>query len=166
MPAKTPKTALPLTSATEPLSADRLQALHLDQQLCFAMYSTSLLMTKIYKPMLDQLGLTYPQYLVMLILWEKDGLALKDIGEQLHIDSGALTPVIKRLEAQGLLTRRRQPDNERTLEICLTTAGWALRPAASEVNRSLGMKCGMAEPEIVALRQQLIALRDRLQRVT
>ncbi len=164
MSAKTPKTALPLTSAMEPLSADRLQALHLDQQLCFAMYSTSLLMTKIYKPMLDQLGLTYPQYLVMLILWEKDGLALKDIGEQLHIDSGALTPVIKRMEVQGLLTRRRQPENERTLEICLTPAGWALRPAASEVNRNLGMKCGMAEPDIIALRQQLVALRSSLQR--
>lgn len=164
MSTKTPTTSLPLTSATEPLSADRLKALHLDQQLCFAMYSTSLLMTKIYKPMLDQLGLTYPQYLVMLILWEKDGLALKDIGEQLHIDSGALTPVIKRMEAQGLLTRRRQPDNERTLEICLTPAGLALRPAASEVNRNLGMKCGMAEPEIVALREQLVALRSSLQR--
>jgi len=164
MPATTPTPASAPTAATEPLSADRLRALQLDQQLCFAMYSTSLLMTKIYKPMLDQLGLTYPQYLVMLILWQKDGLALKDIGEQLHIDSGALTPVIKRMEAQGLLTRRRQPDNERTLEICLTPAGLALRPAASEVNRTLGMKCGLAEPEIIALREQLIALRSQLQR--
>lgn len=163
MSVKTPKTSSPLTSNPESLSTDRLQALRLDKQLCFAMYSTSLLMTKIYKPLLDQLGLTYPQYLVMLILWEKDGLALKDIGEQLHIDSGALTPVIKRMEAMGLLTRRRQPENERTLEICLTEAGWALRPAASQVNQSLGMKCGMAEPEINALRQQLTALRSRLQ---
>ena len=80
MPAKTPKTSLPMTSATEPLSADRLQALHLDQQLCFAMYSTSLLMTKIYKPMLDQLGLTYPQYLVMLVLWEQSGITISDLG--------------------------------------------------------------------------------------
>ena len=120
--------------------------LALENQLCFSLYATSLAITQVYKPMLAALGLTFPQYLVMLILWEKDGLALKDIGEQLHIDSGALTPVIKRMEAQGLLTRRRQPDNERTLEICLTPAGLALRPAASEVNRSLGMKCGMAEP--------------------
>lgn len=135
-----------------------------DAMLCFNLYAASHAFTRYYKRLLTPLGLTYPQYLVMLILWEKDGLALKDIGEQLHIDSGALTPVIKRMEAQGLLTRRRQPDNERTLEICLTPAGLALRPAASDINQSLGMKCGMGEPEIVALRQQLIALRSSLQR--
>ncbi|MBU1438895.1 MAG: MarR family transcriptional regulator [Gammaproteobacteria bacterium] len=153
----------PINAQSTTLSAERKQALQLDKQLCFAMYSTSLLMTKMYKPMLEALGLTYPQYLVMLILWEKDGVALKDIGEQLHIDSGALTPVIKRMEVMGLLTRRRMPENERTLEICLTAAGWALQPAASDVNQRLGIQCGMAEPEITALRQQLTALRSRLQ---
>ena len=139
-----------------PLDAQSQKALHLDQQLCFALYSTSLAMTKVYKPLLDKLGLTYPQYLIMLILWQNDGLALKDVGEQLQIDSGALTPVIKRMEAMGLLIRSRNPQNERTLEIRLTKAGWAMRVQAAEVNRTVGVSCGMAEPEIHALRLSLI----------
>jgi DNA-binding MarR family transcriptional regulator len=138
------------------------KALHLDQQLCFALYSTSLAMTKVYKPLLDKLGLTYPQYLIMLILWQNDGLALKDIGEQLQIDSGALTPVIKRMEAMGLLLRTRNPQNERTLEIRLTKAGWAMQEQAVQVNRTIGVSCGMAEPDIHALRQELVQLRSKL----
>lgn len=146
------------------LDAQSQKALHLDQQLCFALYSTSLAMTKVYKPLLDKLGLTYPQYLIMLILWQNDGLALKDIGEQLHIDSGALTPVIKRMEAMGLLVRTRNPHNERTLEIRLTEAGWAMRPQAVQVHQSIGLSCGMAEPDIHALRLELMQLRAQLTR--
>lgn len=138
--------------------------LQLDKQLCFALYSTSLAMTKLYKPLLEKLGLTYPQYLVMLILWERDGLALKDIAEQLHIDSGALTPVIKRLEALGLLQRHRQADNERTLEIDLTPAGKALREQAQEIPLHIGMACATSEAEINALREQLQQLRKNLTR--
>ncbi len=138
------------------------KALHLDQQLCFALYSTSLAMTKVYKPLLDKLGLTYPQYLIMLILWQNDGLALKDIGEQLQIDSGALTPVIKRMEAMGLLIRTRNPQNERTLEIRLTKVGWAMQEEAVQVNRTIGVSCGMAEPDIHALRMELVQLRSEL----
>ncbi len=145
-----------------PLDAQSQKALHLDQQLCFALYSTSLAMTKVYKPLLDKLGLTYPQYLIMLILWQNDGLALKDVGEQLQIDSGALTPVIKRMEAMGLLIRTRHPQNERTLEIRLTTAGWAMREQAVQVNQTIGLSCGMAEPDIHALRQELVQLRTQL----
>ncbi|AQT61135.1 MarR family winged helix-turn-helix transcriptional regulator [Cellvibrio sp. PSBB023] len=136
--------------------------LQLDKQLCFALYSTSLAMTKLYKPLLEKLGLTYPQYLVMLILWEGDGLALKDIAEQLHIDSGALTPVIKRLETQGLLQRQRQADNERTLEIGLTPAGRALREQAQAVPLAVGVACATPEAEIHALREQLQQLRKNL----
>jgi DNA-binding MarR family transcriptional regulator len=138
------------------------KALHLDQQLCFALYSTSLAMTKVYKPLLDKLGLTYPQYLIMLILWQNDGLALKDIGEQLQIDSGALTPVIKRMEAMGLLLRTRNPQNERTLEIRLTKVGWAMQEQAVQVNRTIGVSCRMAEPDIHALRLELVQLRAEL----
>lgn len=138
--------------------------LKLDKQLCFALYSTSLAMTKLYKPLLEKLGLTYPQYLVMCILWERDGLALKDIAEQLHIDSGALTPVIKRLEAQGLLQRHRQVDNERTLEIALTPAGLALREQAEEIPLQIGMACATTEDEIHQLRAQLQRLRANLSR--
>jgi DNA-binding MarR family transcriptional regulator len=147
---------------TTTLDPKSLKALHLDQQLCFALYSTSLAMTKVYKPLLDKLGLTYPQYLIMLILWQNDGLALKDVGEQLQIDSGALTPVIKRMEAMGLLIRTRNPQNERTLEIRLTKAGWAMREQAVQVNQTIGLSCGMAEPEIHALRQELVQLRAQL----
>jgi DNA-binding MarR family transcriptional regulator len=147
---------------TTTLDPQSQKALYLDQQLCFALYSTSLAMTKVYKPLLDKLGLTYPQYLIMLILWQNDGLALKDIGEQLHIDSGALTPVIKRMEAMGLLVRTRNPQNERTLEIRLTKVGWDMREQAAEVNRTIGLSCGMAEPEIHALRRELIELRSQL----
>lgn len=142
-------------------SADYLK---LDKQLCFALYSTSLAMTKLYKPLLEKLGLTYPQYLVMCILWERDGLALKDIAEQLHIDSGALTPVIKRLEAQGLLQRQRQVDNERTLEIALTQEGRALREQAEEIPLQIGMACATSEDEIHQLRDQLQRLRGNLSR--
>ena len=138
--------------------------LKLDKQLCFALYSTSLAMTKLYKPLLEKLGLTYPQYLVMCILWERDGLALKDIAEQLHIDSGALTPVIKRLEAQGLLQRQRQIDNERTLEIVLTPAGRTLREQAEEIPLQIGMACATTEDEIHQLRDQLQRLRANLSR--
>ena len=145
-----------------PLDAQSQKALQLDQQLCFALYSTSLAMTKVYKPLLDKLGLTYPQYLIMLILWQNDGLALKDVGEQLQIDSGALTPVIKRMEAMGLLVRTRNPHNERTLEIRLSKAGWAMREQAVQVNRTVGLSCGMAEAEIHGLRQELVQLRAEL----
>lgn len=147
---------------TTPLDPKSLNALHLDQQLCFALYSTSLAMTKVYKPLLDKLSLTYPQYLIMLILWQNDGLALKDVGEQLQIDSGALTPVIKRMEAMGLLIRTRNPQNERTLEIRLTKAGWAMREQAVQVNQTIGLSCGMAESEVHALRQELVQLRSQL----
>lgn len=147
------------TAMTNP--ADYLK---LDKQLCFALYSTSLAMTKLYKPILEKLGLTYPQYLVMLILWERDGLALKDIAEQLHIDSGALTPVIKRLEAQGLLQRQRQADNERTLEIVLTADGHALREQALDIPLQIGQACATTEEDIHHLRRQLQQLRASLSR--
>ena len=157
MPAKTP-----LTSPSEPLSADRLKALHLDQQLCFAMYSTSLLMTKIYKPMLDQLGLTYPQYLVMLILWQQDGVALRDIAEKLHTESGALTPVLKRMQDMGLLLRSRSAQSERTLEIRLTDKGRELKQQALKVNETMALSCGMELAQMQQLRDQLIQLRQQL----
>ena len=99
----------------------------LDNQLCFALYSASLAMTKLYKPLLDALGLTYPQYLVMLSLWERDGLTVSELGERLFLDSGTLTPLLKRLEAAGLLVRLRDVQDERRVRITLTGQGRALR---------------------------------------
>src|SRR5688572_14095542 len=101
--------------ATQKLSID--QALLLDNQLCFALYSTSLAMTKLYKPLLEELGLTYPQYLAMLVLWERDGLMVSELGERLYLDSGTLTPLLKRLEAAGYIARLRDVEDERRVHI-------------------------------------------------
>src|ERR1700749_3475178 len=99
------------------------QPLRLDNQICFAVYSAAHAFNRVYKPLLDRLGLTYPQYLVMLGLWERDGVAVKDIGERLFLDSGTLTPLLKRLEAAGLVKRTRSTQDERQVLIALTPQG-------------------------------------------
>ncbi len=134
----------------------------LDNQLCFALYSTSLAMTQLYKQFLDPLELTYPQYLVLLLLWEKDGLSLKDIGDRLGQKSGALTPVIKRLEANGLIKRTRLVDNERTLSIELTKMGKSHEKQALKVNKCIAEACGMSQKELKNLQSLLEELRERL----
>src|SRR5215469_12317279 len=103
------------------------QPLKLDNQICFAVYSAAHAFNRVYKPLLDRLGLTYPQYLVMLALWERDGVPLKDIGERLFLDSGTLTPLLKRLEQAGLVRRTRSAEDERQVLIALTTQGQALK---------------------------------------
>lgn len=138
------------------------QRLQLDNQLCFALYSASLAMTKSYKPLLDALELTYPQYLVMLILWQQDGLALKDIAEKLFTESGALTPVLKRMQEMGLLLRARSPHSERTLEIRLTDKGRELKQRALKVNETVALNCGMGLEQMQQLRDQLVQLRAQL----
>jgi DNA-binding MarR family transcriptional regulator len=101
--------------------------LQLGNQLCFAVYSTAHAFNRVYKPLLDRLGLTYPQYLVMLVLWERDGLSVKEIGERLYLDSGTLTPLLKRMEAAHLLKRTRSAADERQVLVALTAQGAALR---------------------------------------
>ena len=103
------------------VAADQL--LRLDNQICFAVYSAAHAFNRVYKPLLDRLGLTYPQYLVMLSLWERDGVPLKDIGERLFLDSGTLTPLLKRLETAGLVKRTRSTEDERQVLIALTPQG-------------------------------------------
>ena len=107
--------------------------LQLDNQLCFALYSASLAMTKVYKPLLTALGLTYPQYLAMLVLWERDGLMVSELGEKLYLDSGTLTPLLKRLESSGFITRLRALDDERRVYITLTSAGRKLKVRAANI---------------------------------
>jgi len=136
--------------------------LALDNQLCFSLYSTSLAMVQLYKPLLEPLGLTYPQYLVMLILWERDGLGLKDIGARLGQKSGALTPVIKRLEQDGRVTRVRDSADERALVIRLTDAGRALREDALVVNSCLTGQAQMEFDAMLKLKAELDQLRERL----
>lgn len=134
----------------------------LDNQLCFALYSSSLAMTKLYKPLLEPLGLTYPQYLALLVLWENDGLAVGDLGQRLFLDSGTLTPLLKRMEVAGLVERRRASDDERRVIVSLSARGRALRRRAEAVPRRIeaAMRCGPGE--LGALTQQLQVLRGRL----
>ncbi|WP_321449139.1 MarR family transcriptional regulator [uncultured Cohaesibacter sp.] len=134
----------------------------LDRQLCFSLYSASLAMTQLYKPLLEPLGLTYPQYLIMLILWEHDGVSLKDIGTKLGQKSGALTPVLKRLEQDGLVQRVRDEKDERALNIRLTEKGKELRIEAAKVGPCVAEACGMPIPELVELKAKLEVLRKNL----
>ena len=134
----------------------------LDNQLCFALYSASLAMTKLYNPLLDALGLTYPQYLVMLALWERDGLTVSELGERLFLDSGTLTPLLKRLEAAGLLVRLRDVQDERRVRITLTGQGRALRDGAQPIPHCVLARTQCTPADIGALTAQLHALRDRL----
>jgi MarR family transcriptional regulator, organic hydroperoxide resistance regulator len=137
-------------------------ALLLDNQLCFALYSTSLAMTKLYKPLLEALGLTYPQYLVMLVLWERDGLMVSELGERLFLDSGTLTPLLKRLEASGLIARIRDVQDERRVHITLTQAGRALKAEAAQIPACILKASQCTLPDIVALTQQVQTLRKNL----
>lgn len=145
---------------TPRISSD--QALKLDHQLCFALYSASLAMTKLYKPMLDDMGLTYPQYLAMLVLWESDGVTVSELGERLHLDSGTLTPLLKRLEAADLVTRLRDVQDERRVLIRLTAAGRKLKTRAARIPGCVlqATQCDVAE--VMALTQQVQTLRNRL----
>ncbi|KMO27504.1 MarR family winged helix-turn-helix transcriptional regulator [Methylobacterium aquaticum] len=135
-----------------------VEALRLDNQLCYALYAASHRMTKCYRPLLERLGLTYPQYLVLIVLWESDGLTVSDIGRRLRLDSGTLTPVLKRLEAAGFVRRTRRQADEREVEISLTDEGQALQDAAVAVRRSVVETLKMSEGEIADLRSRLDAL--------
>ena len=136
--------------------------LQLDNQLCFALYSTSLAMTKFYKPLLEELKLTYPQYLAMLVLWERDGLMVSELGERLFLDSGTLTPLLKRLEASGFITRVRDVHDERRVHIRLTAEGRKLKTRAAKIPACVAEASQCSIPELVALTQQVQALRSRL----
>jgi len=137
-------------------------ALLLDNQLCFALYSTSLAMTKLYKPLLEEMGLTYPQYLVMLVLWEQDDMAVSELGSRLYLDSGTLTPLLKRMEAAGVLMRRRSADDERRVHIVLTESGRKLKSRAARIPGCVLQAAQCPLPELVSLTQQVQALRERL----
>nr|WP_314627423.1 MarR family transcriptional regulator [uncultured Noviherbaspirillum sp.] len=143
-------------------SLDKMLAL--DSQFCFALYSASLAMTKTYKPLLDKLGLTYPQYLVMLVLWQDDGLLVKTIGEKLFLDSGTLTPLLKRLEASGFIVRTRDSEDERQVRITLTREGRALKRRAQDIPQQVLCASGQSAQAVAGLRAQLALIRDDLVR--
>lgn len=147
--------------AQMPSSAQQYPQLLLDHQLCFALYSASLAMTKVYKPLLDDLGLTYPQYLVMLCLWERDAQSVSALGHRLSLDSGTLTPLLKRLQALDLVSRERSTEDERRVHVRLTPQGWALRERAACIPACLmqAVQCDVAE--IQQLTVQLQTFRER-----
>jgi MarR family transcriptional regulator, organic hydroperoxide resistance regulator len=137
--------------------------LALDRQVCFALYSASRAATAAYRPLLEDLGLTYPQYLVMLTLWERDGRGVREICTELGLDTGTLSPLLKRLEGLGLIERRRLSTDERRVEIHLTTTGRALRDRAQGIPRRLADSTGMSEPELATLREALVRVTGALQ---
>src|ERR1700761_5895512 len=149
-----------LKMARKPHAADPL--LRLDNQICFAVYSAAHAFNRVYKPLLDRLGLTYPQYLVMLVLWERDGVPVKEIGERLFLDSGTLTPLLKRLELAGLIKRARSTEDERQVLIDLTAQGHALKEQAKAVPPSILAASECSVPELLAIKNEIVALRDRL----
>ena len=134
----------------------------LDNQLCFALYSTSLAMTRRYQPLLEALGITYPQYLALLVLWERDGLSVSELGERLFLDSGTLTPLLKRLETAGLVSRLRAVDDERRVHITLTPAGRALKAQAMDIPAHIMSATHCSTSELVAMTRQVQALRQQL----
>lgn len=133
-----------------------------DEQLCFALYTASRSMTQLYRPLLAPLGLTYPQYLVMLVLWQDDGVTLRYIAETVGQKPGALTPVLKRMEQDGLLERERNQKDERQLKIRLTSKGRALRVDALKVNQCIFESCDMPVEELERLKQNIEKLTKSL----
>jgi DNA-binding MarR family transcriptional regulator len=152
---------------TYPKRADNTQQgmdlLALGNQLCFALYSASLEMTKLYRPLLEPLNLTYPQYLVMLVLWEQSGILVKELGARLHLDSGTLTPLLKRLEKAGFVRRQRDPRDERGVLVSLTKQGEHLKVKALEVPQVIGCAMGMSAKNIVALHKSILEAREHVQ---
>lgn len=153
---------MPTAKQTSKPKLNITKALLLDNQLCFALYSTSLAMTKLYKPLLAALDLTYPQYLVMLVLWESDALTVSALGERLYLDSGTLTSLLKRMEQSGLLARVRSAQDERRVEVSLTDAGRKLKSRAAALPGCVleATQCSIAE--LQQLTGELQGLRDRL----
>ena len=137
-------------------------ALQFDNQLCFALYSASLATTKLYKPLLKPWGLTYPQYLAMLALWEKDDCMVSELGERLFLDSGTLTPLLKRMESAGWLQRQRDSEDERRVRVVLTEAGRALREKLAGIPDCMLQQSPCTLSELQALRLQLQQWRDHL----
>ncbi|MBX3455014.1 MarR family transcriptional regulator [Ferrovibrio sp.] len=127
----------------------------LDAQLCFALYAASNAMTRLYRDRLEPLGLTYPQYLVLLVLWEHDDLTVSQLGERLYLDSGTLTPLLKRMEAAGHISRRRDPADERQVRIGLTPAGQALKASVAEMHAGLACLLPLEPDHLARLRTEL-----------
>ena len=162
------KAPLPRNTATTPSAVAKAAkaGLILANQLCFALYSASLTMTKAYQPMLKKIGLTYPQYLVMLVLWEQDKRSVSTLGDRLYLDSGTLTPLLKRLEALILIVRTRDAVDERRVIVSLTGSGRRLQRRALAISKQIACATECSRSEREALTNQLVKLRAALIRST
>jgi MarR family transcriptional regulator, organic hydroperoxide resistance regulator len=140
-----------MESITMTGSQAQSEALALHNQLCFALYASSRAMTNFYRPMLDDLGVTYPQYLVLLVLWEHEPQTVKDLGSLLYLDSGTLSPLLKRLEAAGLVTRTRAAEDERAVKVSLTARGRQLKKRALRFPDQIEQKVGLDADEFARL---------------
>lgn len=136
--------------------------LTLEDQLCFSLYATSMAINRLYKPLLDQLGITYPQYLVLSVLWEEDGRGIGAIAARLDLEPSTITPLVKRLEAAGLVTRTRRPEDERGVAVTLTTRGLELKVESRCLGEALFAKAGIAPAEMIALNSEVRRLREAL----
>ena len=137
-------------------------SLELGDQLCFALYSASRAMSRVYRRLLDPLGLTYPQYLVMLVLWERDGLTVTEVGERLYLDSATLTPLLKRLQSAGLVTRTRASTDERQVLVALTSAGRRLKVKATGLPASILRAADCQAADLTSIQARLESLRAKL----
>jgi len=131
---------------------DPMDHLALENQVCFALYSATNSMVRAYRPFLETLNLTYPQYLVMLVLWSNNGINVKNLGEKLHLDSGTLTPLLKRLETKGIIVRKRNKIDERSRDMFLTKAGQALKQQAAKIPEKVFCKTGLSKEQASALK--------------
>lgn len=138
------------------------EQLKLQHQLCFSLYASSKALTKKYKPLLDPLGLTYTQYITMLVLWENERMSSKQLGDQLYLDSGTLTPLLKRLETAGLITRERDQEDERNLIVALTQEGLALKEEAKSIPEKIYCETGLTHEDAIVLKEKLTILNDVL----
>ena len=140
----------------------QFENLKLKNQLCFALYAATNAITRAYRSRLSHIGLTYSQYLVMMVLWEADGITVKSIAQQLHLDSPTITPLLKRLESAGFVNRQRNVSDERVVNIFLTDAGRIIQARVAEMQKSVACQTGMQETQFIELRSTLHELIDTI----
>lgn len=143
---------------------DNLTTPKLENQICFPLYVIAKEITGLYRPFLDELDITYPQYLVMMILWENDALSVNCIGEKLYLDSGTLTPLLKRLEAKGFIERKRKKEDERVVEVFITDSGNALQQRACEIPQKIQDKIDVTKEDWIELKESVQKILDKIKK--
>ena len=152
-----------MTKAIDQTDNGSTPQLLLENQICFSLYSAANAMIRAYRPLLNKLNLTYPQYLVMLVLWRNNGINVKSLGNKLHLDSGTLTPLLKRLEAKGIIVRKRSDVDERSRDMFLTEVGEKLRQKAAQVPETILCKSGLKTEQLLALKSGCEQLTQNLE---